>query len=89
MSRLIPRKGTEMVFERIRELICRQFDLDPACVTPETSFLDDLQADSLDVVELAMTVEETFGLPEIREEDIKTVVTVEDLVNYVTAALDK
>ena len=75
-----------MVFDKVKEIICAQFEVSEERITEETSFLDDLDADSLDVVELAMTIEETFDLPEISEEDIKSIRTVGDLVEYITKA---
>ena len=75
-----------MVFDKVKEIICAQFEVSEERITEETSFLDDLDADSLDVVELAMTIEEAFDLPEISEEDIKSVRTVGDLVDYITKA---
>ena len=56
-------------------------------ITEDTNFLSDLDADSLDVVELAMGLEEAFGIPEISEDEIKGVQTVGDLVAYVTSVL--
>ena len=73
-----------MVFDKVKEIICAQFEVSEERITEETSFLDDLDADSLDVVELAMTIEEAFDLPEISEEDIKAIRTVGDLVEYIT-----
>ena len=73
-----------MVFDKVKEIICAQFEVSEERITEETSFLDDLDADSLDVVELAMTIEEAFNLPEISEEDIKSIRTVGDLVEYIT-----
>ena len=72
-----------MIFDKIKEIICTQFDVDPETVTEETNFLSDLGADSLDVVELAMNIEDEFGLGEISEEDIRSIQTVADLVAYV------
>ena len=73
-----------MVFEKIREIICSQFDVESETITGETNFLTDLGADSLDVVELAMNIEDEFGLGEISEEDIRSIQTVNDLVAYVS-----
>ena len=73
-----------MVFERILKLICEQFLVEPETVTPETTFVDDLGADSLDVVELTMALEEEFSLPEISDEELKKIATVGDLVDYVS-----
>ena len=72
-----------MEFEKIRELICEQFAVDPTTITEETNFLQDLSADSLDFVELVMNIEDTFELPEIGEEEIRGIQTVGDLVAYV------
>lgn len=77
-----------MVFEKIRELICEQFDVDPAQITDETNFLQDLSADSLDFVELVMNIEDSFGLPEIGEDEIRSIQTVGDLVDYVNKTQD-
>lgn len=76
-----------MIFEKIRAIISEQFDVDEDKITEDTNFLSDLDADSLDVVELAMSMEEAFGIPEISEDEIKSVQTVGDLVAYVTSVL--
>ncbi len=76
-----------MIFEKVRELICTQFAVDEDTVTEDTAFIDDLGADSLDVVELTMAMEEEFGIPEVPEEDLKTIVTVGDLITYVESAM--
>ena len=73
-----------MIFEKIQELICNQFVIEPEAVTMETSFVDDLGADSLDVVELTMAIEEEFSLPEGSDDELKKIVTVGDLVEYVS-----
>lgn len=73
-----------MIFEKIQELICEQFVVEPEAVTMETSFVDDLGADSLDVVELTMALEEEFSLAEVSDEELKKIVTVGDLVEYVS-----
>lgn len=75
------------VFEQIRDIVSEQFGVDAETVTEDTDFLSELDADSLDVVELAMSMEETFGLPEIAEDDIRAIHTVGDLVAYVTRVL--
>ncbi len=72
-----------MIFEKIRELICEQFAVDENSITTQTNFLQDLSADSLDFVELVMNIEDTFQLPEIGEEEIRSIQTVGDLVEYV------
>lgn len=73
-----------MVFEKIQKLICEQFVVDAEAVTMETSFIDDLGADSLDIVELTMAIEEEFSLPEVSDDELKSIVTVGDLVDYVS-----
>ena len=75
------------VFERVRDIVCEQFDVDSESITEDTDFLSELDADSLDVVELAMSIEESFGIPQIGEDDIRTIQTVGDLVAYVEKAL--
>ena len=65
-------------------MICEQFVVEPETVTMETSFVDDLGADSLDVVELTMALEEEFSLSEVSDDDLKKIVTVGDLVDYVS-----
>ena len=76
------------VFERVRDIVSEQFSIDPERITEDTDFLDELGADSLDVVELAVSVEDEFHLPEISEENIMKIHTVGDLVAYVQSVLD-
>ena len=73
-----------MIFETIRRLIAEQFVIDESEVTMETSFVDDLGADSLDIVELTMALEEEFSLAEVSDDDLKKIATVGDLVEYVS-----
>ena len=67
-------------------MVAEQFGVDKEELSRETSFADDLSADSLDVVELSMTIEEEFNIGEIAEEDLKKISTVGDLVDYVEGA---
>lgn len=78
-----------MVFDKIKELLSEQFLMDTAEITMELSFVDDLGADSLDVVELVMAMEEAFDLPEIDEEALKSLITVGDVVRYISAQLEE
>ena len=76
-----------MVLDKIREMVAEQFLLDVESVTAETAFVDDLNADSLDVVELTMALEEEFSLPETPEDALVGIVTVGDLADYVAKAI--
>ena len=75
------------VFERVKRIIAEQLGVDEASITPKTSFVEDLNADSLDLVELIMSLEEEFGQGgqgfEISDEDAEKIVTVQDAVNYI------
>ncbi len=66
----------------LRQIIVEQLGVDEAEVTPTASFVDDLGADSLDVVELVMAFEEAFGI-EIPDEDAEKIATVKDAVAYI------
>ena len=68
-----------MIFEKIAALLAEQFGMDVDSITMDTSF-EDLGADSLDIVELTMAVEEEFGLENMDEDDLSGVATVADLV---------
>lgn len=72
------------VFERVKEIIVDQLDVEESQVTPEASFADDLDADSLDVVELVMEFEDEFDL-EIEDEEAEKIITVGDAVDYINA----
>lgn len=76
------------MYDKIVEMMCEQFDLTPDAISEKTSFIDDLGIDSLDVVELVMELEDAFGMDEIPEEDLKTLRTVGDLVEYVKGHSD-
>ncbi len=75
------------VFERVRTIIVEQLGVEEGDVTPQTSFVDDLNADSLDLVELIMAMEEEFSKEgkgmEISDEDAEKLATVQDAVNYI------
>ncbi|MBI5968950.1 MAG: acyl carrier protein [Deltaproteobacteria bacterium] len=71
------------VERRVIEIIVEQLGVGEEEVTMEASFVDDLGADSLDLVELIMAMEEEFGL-EISDEDAEKILTVQDVVNYIT-----
>lgn len=73
-----------MIFEKIRALIADQFGIDEESITMDTNVLEDLEADSLDIVELSMAIETEFNLDEMKEEDLKGLRTVGDLVDIVS-----
>lgn len=73
-----------MAFDKVKEIIVDQLGVDEADVTMEASFIDDLGADSLDIVELIMALEEEFDL-EIPDEEAEKISTVGDAVNYISA----
>ena len=77
------------MFETIANIVAQQFDLDRDTLTPETSFVDDIGCDSLDIVELIMTMEDEFGLSEIPENELKELTTVGKLAEYVEKVTDK
>jgi acyl carrier protein len=67
--------------ERVKEIIAKELEVDPKQITPEAKFIEDLGADSLDIVELVMALEEEFGL-DIPDEDADKLKTVGDAMNY-------
>lgn len=72
-------------FERVRAIVVEQLGVDETDVVPTASFVDDLEADSLDLVELIMSLEEEFSGDaqlEISDEDAEKIVTVQDAVDY-------
>ena len=71
-----------MVFERIREIICDQLDLEEDKVTMDSDIMEDFEADSLDVVDLVMSIEDEFGL-EVPDDQIENFRTVGDVVRYI------
>ena len=70
-----------MLFEKVRNALATQFEMDPEEITAETNLIDDLGADSLDVVELIMSLEDDFGVS-IPDEDVAELYTVGRIVDY-------
>ena len=73
-----------MVFEKVKEIIADQLGVDADEITAESSFIEDLGADSLDIVELILALETEFDL-EIPEDEAENVSTVDDVVDYIKA----
>jgi acyl carrier protein len=75
------------VFDRVRKIIAEQLGVEESEITPQTSFVEDLNADSLDLVELIMSLEEEFSKEgksiEISDEDAEKIATVQDAVNFI------
>lgn len=75
-----------MVFEKIRDLIVKEFNVSPDAVTMETHFADDLGADSLDAVDLVMSIEDEFNV-EVDEDTAQNIRRVKDIVNFVESKI--
>ena len=78
----------EEIFKTMQDLIAEQFALEADEVTMESSFTDDLGADSVDLVDLVMAMEEEFDIGEIDEEDLTSLKTVGDCVRYLNGKLN-
>jgi acyl carrier protein len=79
---LIERKVLGMVFDQIKEMLAEQLDLDESKITMDSDIVEDLEADSLDVVDLVMSMEDEFGV-EVPDEVIENFKTVGDVVRYI------
>lgn len=71
-----------MVFEKVREIICEQFEVEEDAVTPETVIREELDADSLDLVDLVMSFEDEFRV-EVPDDAVASFRTVGDIVKYI------
>ncbi len=77
-----------MVFDKIKDIIVEQLDVEEDAVTMEASITDDLGADSLDVVDLVMSIEESFDV-EIPDEEVENIKTVGDIVKYIENKIEE
>ncbi|MFR6394402.1 MAG: acyl carrier protein [Oscillospiraceae bacterium] len=77
----------EEIFKTMQDLIAEQFAIDADEISMDSSFVDDLGADSVDLVELVMAMEEEFDIGEIDEEDLSGLKTVGDCVRYLNSKL--
>ena len=75
-----------MEFEKIQAIIAKVLNIDPSKITPETTFVDDLDADSLDVLQIIMGIEDEFDI-KIPDEATEKIVTVADAVNEIKSAV--
>ncbi len=71
-----------MVFEKIRQILCEQLDLEENDITVESDIAEDLGGDSMDVVDLIMSIEDEFGI-EVPDDQVENIKTVGDIVNYI------
>jgi len=69
-------------FERVKEITAEQLSIDESLITPDASFINDLEADSLSMVELMLALEEEFDM-EISDEDAEKISTIGDVLNYI------
>lgn len=76
-----------LILGKIKELVALQFDLDEEDLSESTSFVDDLHADSIDLVHLAMTLEDEYDI-ELEDEDIENIKTIGDAVDYIENTLE-
>lgn len=77
-------KGEKIMLERMKPIIAEQLSVEEDAVKADANFKEDLGADSLDLFELVMALEEEFGV-EIPSEDLESIVTVNDVINYLQA----
>lgn len=73
---------------KVKKIVAEQLQVEPEKVTPEASFVEDLGADSLDIVELVMAFEEEFGM-EISDEEAEKIQTVNDVIQYIKAHIQQ
>ena len=80
--------SVEEIFKIMKDLVAEQFAMEPAEITMDTSFVDDLNADSVDLVDLSMALEEEFEIEELSEEQVASISTVGDLVRFLQNHMD-
>ena len=73
-----------MVLEKVKAILSEQFDVEEDSISPETNLTEDLEADSLDVVDLLMSIEDEFEI-EVPDEEIENIKTVDEFVKYIEA----
>lgn len=80
-------KDSKEILDKVKDMIASQLGKSEDEITPDSSFIEDLGADSLDLVELIMSMEDEFGL-EISDEDAENIVTVQDALNFIRDSLE-
>ena len=78
----------EDIFQTMKDLVAEQFALEPEEITMDTAFEEDLGADSVDLVELVMAIEEEFDVGEIQEDDVPALKTVGDAVRFIAGKVN-
>ena len=78
----------EDIFQTMKDLVAEQFALEPEEITMDTAFEEDLGADSVDLVELVMAMEEEFEVGEIQEDDVPALKTVGDAVRFIAGKVN-
>ena len=76
-----------MVFDKVKEILSSQFDVDADSITPDTDLVDDLGADSLDLVDMLMSLEDEFNIGEVPDEMVEKIRTVDQLVTYIEESM--
>lgn len=77
------------MFEEIAKIIAEQFGVEVDTITPDTTFEEDLSADSIDIVELSMALEDEYAIGEMSEDELAGISTVGDLVQYIQAHIEE
>ena len=72
-----------MVFEKVQEILSNQFEVEADSITPDSDLVDDLGADSLDLVDMLMSLEDEFNIGEVPDEMVEKIRTVGQLVTYI------
>ena len=80
-------KDNAKILAKVKEMIARHLGKAEDEITPDSSFIEDLGADSLDLVELIMSMEDEFGL-EISDEDAENIITVQDAINFIQSSVE-
>lgn len=77
-----------MVFDKVKKIFSEQLEVDESIITPEASITSDLGADSLDLIDLAMSIEDEFEI-ELSDDAIEHIKTVGDMVNYIEERIEE